>query len=115
MKVTAAAGSNIFVIPQAITTGNFSFLFKKAASGVLNSACSTVGGSSFSQTATTNVTTGTVTVKWTAPAAGTYYIRLQLSAANVKKRTAPNPTTVHYDFSTNGVAGSTIGLDLVKP
>jgi hypothetical protein len=32
----------------------------------------------------------------------------------VKGATAPSPTTVHYDFSTTGVPGTTSGLDLKK-
>jgi uncharacterized repeat protein (TIGR01451 family) len=113
VTVTAATGNNTFVIPQAITTGNFSTLFQQGISAVLNSACGTVSGATFTQTPT-NATSGTVSAAWNAPAAGTYYIRLQLSAANLIKKIAPNPTTVHYDFSTNGVAGSAKGVDLVK-
>ena len=113
VKVAAAAGSNTFVIPQSITTGNLSTLFQQGTSGVMDSACSTVAGPTFTQTST-NATSGTVTVNWTAAAAGTYYIRLQLNGGNFKNKAAPNPATVHYAFSTNGVAGSAIGVDLVK-
>jgi len=57
---------------------------------------------------------GTVTVTWNAPAAGTYIISIKFDATSVKNATAPTPSTVHYDFSTAGVPGSTRGLDLVK-
>jgi hypothetical protein len=32
----------------------------------------------------------------------------------VKNKPAPSPTTVHSDFATTGISGSTQGLDLVK-
>jgi uncharacterized repeat protein (TIGR01451 family) len=114
VKVPAATtGSKTFTIPQGITTANFSALFQEGTSAVLNSACAAVSGATFTQTST-DATSGTVTATFTAPSAGTYYIRLQLTGSSVKKKAAPNPTTVHYAFSTNGVAGSAVGVDLVK-
>ena len=55
---------------------------------------------------------GSFTLQWNGASAGTYFIRLRLSTSAVKSQTAPNPSTVHYAFSTNGVAGSTSGIDL---
>jgi len=45
---------------------------------------------------------------------GTFFIGIKYSTASVKNQTAPSPSTVHYDFSTEGVSGSTSGLDLKK-
>ena len=58
--------------------------------------------------------TGTVTVQWNAPTAGTYYFGLKYSVNSLVGDNAPSPgTTVHYNFATTGVPGSTSGLDLV--
>jgi hypothetical protein len=57
---------------------------------------------------------GTVTVTFNAPAAGTYYIQLKYKTNSVNHEPAPSPTTVHYEFMTTGVPGSTSGLDLVR-
>ncbi len=57
---------------------------------------------------------GVTTVKFNAPSAGTYIIGVKYDAGSVKGFTAPTPTTVHYDFTTAGVSGSTQGIDLVK-
>ena len=57
---------------------------------------------------------GTVTVQWNAPSAGTYFISIKYSTSNLVGLTAPTPSTVHYQFTTVGVPGSTSGLDLVK-
>ena len=62
-----------------------------------------------------NTTSGTVTVKFNASRAGTYYIAIKFTTTSVVGSTAPAPTTtVHYSYSTTGVAGSTNGLDLKK-
>src|SRR5438132_9787464 len=66
-------------------------------------------------TITQNPATGAVTAQWNAPTAGTYIISIKYSANSVVGSPAPSPgTTVHYDFMTTGVPGSTSGLDLVK-
>jgi len=114
VKVTVPAGANNFTITETITTGNFSTPFALANGGnnVFNNNCNGV-----SNTITQNTTTGTVTVSFNAPTAGTYIISLKYDAGSVKGAAAPSPTTtVHYDFNTTGVPGSTSGIDLApKP
>jgi len=111
--VTAAAGSNTFVVNQSITTGRFRTLFGIASgSNVYSSSCSSVHAG-FTQSSI-NSTTGTVTATFTAPAAGTYYIGIKFSLSSVTGKTAPTPTTVSYSYSTTGVPGSTNSLNLVK-
>ncbi len=111
VRVTVPAGNNSFTITQTITTGNFNGLFDTASgSNVFDSNCNSTG-----PTITQNPTTGSVTVQWNAPTAGTYFISIKYSASSVKGDPAPSPgTTVHYDFMTTGVPGSTSGLDLIK-
>jgi hypothetical protein len=111
LQVTVPAGNNIFTITEAITTGNFTTKFALANGGnnVFNSSCIAQ-----SETMTQNTTTGTVTVSFNAPTAGTYIISLKYDTGSVKGATAPTPTTVHYNFSTTGVPGSTQGIDLIK-
>jgi hypothetical protein len=54
-------------------------------------------------------------VRFNAQQAGVYYIAVKFQTGNVGGDPAPAPgTTVHYDFSTTGVPGSTSGVDLVK-
>ena len=66
-------------------------------------------------TITQNPNTGTVTVSFNAPVAGTYIISIKYDSKSIVGLPAPSPTTtVHYDFATTGVAGSTNGLDLIK-
>jgi hypothetical protein len=109
VRVNAAAGSNTVVISQSITTGNFSTLFGQGSgSTVNNSGCAVVSGA----TVTAGSGNGTFTVQWNASSAGTYFIGLNLSTSAVNHDRAPSPPTVHYAFSTNGVAGSTSGIDL---
>jgi len=108
VSVTASAGSNTFTITQTITTGNFSTFFDMASgSQVFSSNCGSV-----SDTITQNGNTTTVT--FNAPTAGTYIIGIKYDSKSVVGATAPNPTTVHYDYATTGVPGSTSGLNLVK-
>ena len=112
VKVTVPAGNNTFTITQTITTGNFNRLFDMASgNNVFDSNCNSVH-----PTITQNPTTGTVTVQWNAPTAGTYFIAIKFSGQSVGGEPAPSPgTTVHYDFTTTGVPGSTSGLDLILP
>ena len=113
VRVTAAAGSNTFVVNQSITTGNFSTLFAIASdSNVYSSSCGNVHAT-FTQSSI-NATAGTVTATFNAPTAGTYYIGIKFSASSVTGKTAPTPGTVGYSYSTTGVPGSTDGLNVVK-
>jgi hypothetical protein len=110
LEVTVPAGSNTFHITETITTGNFTTKFALANGGnnVFNSSCN-------AQTETiTQAADGTVTVTFNAATAGTYVISLKYDAGSVKGATAPTPTTVHYDFTTTEVPGSTQGIDLIK-
>jgi len=110
VSVTAPAGNNSFTITQTITTGNFNTLFNfTSGSNVFSSNCNSV-----SPTITQNSTTKAVTVMFNAPVAGTYIISIKYDSKSVAGATPPNPTTVHYDFATTGVPGSTSGLNLVK-
>jgi hypothetical protein len=108
VKVTASAGNNTLRITQTITTGNFNTFFASIGSGsnVFDSNCVSLersGGQSGN----------TVQVRFNAPAAGTYFIGINFSAHSLIGQPAPSPTTVHYDFTTNGVPDSISGLDLV--
>ena len=109
VRVTAPAGNNTFTITQTITTGNFNTFFDiHAGSGVFNSNCGSLGS-----TITQNGNTTTVT--FNAPTAGTYIIGIKYDPKSLVGAPAPSPTTtVHYDFNTTGVPGSTSGLNLVK-
>jgi hypothetical protein len=111
VKVTVPAGNNIVTITQTITTGNFTCLFAFAnGSNVFDSNCNSV-----SETITQNPTTGAVTVQFNAPTAGTYIIGIKYDSKSIAGCNAPSPTTtVHYNFATTGVPGSTQGLDLIK-
>jgi hypothetical protein len=111
VEVTVPAGNNSVTITQTITTGNFTGLFDFASgSSVFTSNCN-----SLSETITQNTTTGAVTVQFNAPTAGTYIIGIKYDSKSIAGDPAPSPgTTVHYDFATTGVPGSTQGLDLVK-
>ncbi len=111
VRVTVPAGSNTFTVTQTITTGNFTGHFDiQSGSNVFNSNCV-----SQHPTITQNPATGAVTAHWNAPTAGTYIISIKYSSQSLGGDPAPSPgTTVHYDFATTGVPGSTSGLDLVK-
>ena len=59
--------------------------------------------------------TGAYTVTVTGLTAGSYIIGIKYDSGTIKGFTAPTPgTTVHYDFATGGVPGSTQGIDLIK-
>jgi hypothetical protein len=107
VAVTVPAGSNTLTVTQTITTGNFSTLFRLDGNNLFDSSC-------HSLPRTVTQSGGTVTVSFTAPAAGTYFIRLKFKTDSVNHKPAPNPTTVHYNFITTGVPGSTQGIDLVR-
>jgi FG-GAP-like repeat/Bacterial pre-peptidase C-terminal domain/FG-GAP repeat len=111
VAVTAPAGDNIFRITQTITTGNFDTFVAGSGNGsnVFDSDCVSLerGGSQSG---------GTTTVRFNAPATGTYFIAINFNARSLIGESAPSPgTTVHYEFTTTGVPDSTNGLYLVKP
>ena len=111
LKVTVPAGPANFTITETITTGNFSTPFALANGGnnVFNNNCTSTSNN------ITQAANGTVTVSFNAPVAGDYFISLKYNTNSLKGVTAPSPgTTVHYDFTTTGVPGSTSGLDLIK-
>ena len=109
VTVTASAGSNTFTINQTITSGNFNTLFSiQSGSNVFNSNCTSVHP-------TITQSGGTVSVTFNAPTAGTYIISIKFDSQSLVGKPAPSPTTtVHYDFRTIGVPGSTIGINLTK-
>jgi len=111
VSVTVPAGNNSVTITQTITTGNFTGTFNIASgSSVYTSNCN-----SLSETFTQNPTTGALTVQWNAPTAGTYIIGIKYDSKSIVGDPAPSPgTTVHYNFATTGVPGSTSGLDVIK-
>jgi hypothetical protein len=109
VTVTAAPGMNTFTINQTITTGNFSTFFTVASgSSAFTSTCTKVS------TGISQNSSGTVSVAFNAGTGGTFIIGIKYSTGAVVGKAAPSPTTVHYDFSTAGVAGSTSGIDLKK-
>jgi hypothetical protein len=109
VAVTAPAGNNTFTITQTITTGNFSTFFGIASgSNVFDSNCNSVHP-------TISQSGNTTTVTFSAPTTGTYYIGIKYDTSSVVGQPAPSPTTVHYNFMTTGVPGSTSGIDLVTP
>ena len=109
VRVTAPAGNNTFTITQTITTGNFNTFFNFfSGSSAYDANCGNL-----STTITQNGNTTTVT--FNAPTAGTYIIGIKYNSKSIVGAPAPSPTTtVHYDFATTGVPGSTSGLNLVK-
>jgi len=111
VSVTVPAGNNNVTVTQTITGVNTFTCKFSIASGqnVFNSACNSV-----SSTIAQNAGTGAVTVSFNAPVAGTYIISIKYDSKSIAGCNAPNPTTVHYDFATTGVPGSTSGLDLIK-
>ena len=110
VKVTAPAGARHLQIDQAITSGNFTRkLDLGAGSIVYNAACAKVKGATVTQGAN-----GSVSVDFNASSAGTYFVSVRYLVSSANGETAPTPSTVHYDFSTAGVAGSTSGFELKK-
>src|SRR5262249_19047118 len=110
-----STGSKTYKIDQSITTGNFSTFFGVASgSAAFSPSCNKLN---------TQISSALVNGKWVthvtfnatnSTGLGTYFIGIKYSTAAVKGKTAPSPTTVHYEFSTEGVNNSTDGLDLKK-
>ncbi|HET7760074.1 MAG TPA: carboxypeptidase-like regulatory domain-containing protein [Gaiellaceae bacterium] len=109
VKLTVPAGAHRVEIDQAITSGNFSRKLDLATGSlVFTAACGKVRNPVVAAGAN-----GSVTVDFTA-AAGTYFVAVRYAVTAVNGQREPSPTTVHYELSTVGVAGSTSGLDLKK-
>ena len=112
MAVTAVEGSNTVTVDQSITTGNFATLFGLASgSNVYRSGCNGGVKATFTQTSTDGAS-GTVSVTFTAAAAGTYYVNVKLAPNELKGAPAPTSDPVHYVFAMSGIAGSEQALDL---
>jgi hypothetical protein len=110
VKVTvASSGNKTFTINQATTTSNFDSHFFNHTSGTFayTSGCTKINTS-------INTSSGVTSVTFNASAPGTYIIGIKYDSKSVQGFNTPSPTTVHYDFSTTGVSGSTQGLDLKK-
>ena len=89
--------------------------FKNTAVNPTSAAYTASCGTAKGTTITQSGITGTVSVKFSATASGTYYIGIKYTPSNVIGESAPAPsTTVLYTFSTTGVLGSTSTLNLVK-
>jgi hypothetical protein len=56
-----------------------------------------------------------VSLRFNAPAAGTYFLAVTYKSTSVKGQRPPSPSTAHYEFSTQGVSSSTSGIDLSPP
>ncbi len=110
VEVSVPSGPQSVEVDQAITSGNFSQKLTLAnGSKVYTAACGKVKQPTF--TAGPN---GSVTVGFNAGTAGTYLIAVLYKTSAANGQPAPAPATVHYEFSTAGVSGSTSGLDLIK-
>jgi uncharacterized repeat protein (TIGR01451 family) len=108
VKVTATAGSNTFTITQTRSETSNAFTVSSGSSA-FTAGCTSVG------TTITQASNGAVTVTFNASSAGTYIIGIKYNPKAVAGETAPSPnTTVVYTFATNGVAGSTSTVNLVK-
>ena len=108
VRVTVPAGSNTVTITQTITTGNFNTFFNIASgSNVFDSNCN-------SQHPTITQNGNTTVVSWSTLTADTFIIGIKYDPTSLVGAPAPNPTTVHYNFTTTGVLNSTSGLDLIR-
>jgi hypothetical protein len=110
VKVSVPSGPQSVQVDQAITSFNFTQKLTLATgSKVFTAACAKLKAPTF--TAGPN---GSVTAGFNAATAGTYLIEVLYKSSAANGQTAPTPTTVHFEFSTAGVSGSTSGLDLIK-
>ncbi len=108
VRVQASNGPNTFTVNEVITSGNFTRIFDLDSASVFTSACGAGPAVTASQGSN-----GAITVGFNAAVSGTYFVRVRVSTLSVRGQRAPTPSTVHYDFSTAGVSGSTSGVDLV--
>jgi hypothetical protein len=111
LQVDALSGSNSVVIDQSITTANFTkFWNVSKGSTVYSGNCGNSIKGTFSQ-----APNGSITVSWRAASAGRYIILLKLGVNNFTRQPVPDPSTVHFDFSSPGIPDSSHGIDLVGP
>jgi hypothetical protein len=114
LSFSTSAGPQSFTITQAT---NYApnppangFFVQGGGTSAFDSSCNSLA------TSTSGGTVGnpTVTVSFTAPAAGTYIIRVKLQAGRTIVGSSPASTTsgfsYNYTFATTGVSGSTQGL-----
>jgi uncharacterized repeat protein (TIGR01451 family) len=102
------SGGGTYTITQTATPPYKTFTMA-SGSAVFNASCTKLG----SATLTQNSSTGTVTVTFSGT--GTFYIGIKYDASSVSGQAAPGGSgTIHYEYTTTGVAGSTQGLNLVK-
>jgi len=113
VKVNAAAGANTVTVTQTIATPNtFNTLFKLNTGGnVYNTGCASGFSPTFTSSGTTGKT-GTVTVTFNAPAAGTYYVTLNYTGSSLKNKAVPSPTPASFSFAVTTVSGSSMSLSL---
>ena len=113
VRVSAPAGNNSFTVNQAVTTGNVSTLLAVGGgSNVFRSDCGGGLKATITQTST-DASSGTISVSFTAPVGGNYYLGLKLTTSGLKGLNPPVPSTVSYTFSTQLVADTTRNLDLL--
>ena len=100
VAVTAPAGNNSFRITQTITTGNFNTFFagKGNGSNVFDSNC-------VSLQLAIRQSGNTVTVRFNAPAAGTYFIASQFQRAEPQRPTCSQPDSRSLRLHDDGRAG----------
>ena len=107
VRVVAPAGDNSLTIDQSVTTGNFATLFAlSGGSNVFRADC-TAGLKATITQSSVNASSGTISVAFTAPLAGTYYLGIKLSSSPFKGLAAThavdrflpllNPTRRRYD------------------
>ena len=110
VKVHLSAGSHTVEVDQAITSGNFTQKLTLAnGSKAFTAACGKVKQPTF-----TNGPGGSVTAGLNAAATGDYWIAVRYQASAINGQATPAPTTIHFLFSTAGVAGSSATLDLLR-
>jgi len=113
VRVVSPAGNNSLTIDQSVTTGNFATLFAlSGGSNVFRADCT--GGLKATITqSSVNASSGTISVAFTAPTAGAYYLGIKLSSSPFKGLNPPAPSTVSFRFSTQLVTDTTRSLDLL--
>src|SRR3954470_3289149 len=110
VKVHLSAGTHTVEVDQAITSGNFTQKLTLAnGSKAYTAACGKVKQPTF-----TSGAGGSVTAGLNAAATGDYWIAVRYQGSAINGQPTPAPTTIHYLFSTAGVAGSSATLDVLR-